>query len=487
MVYKGGSTPKTQTEVQNKLLAVYGDKYDFSNSVYHGSKKPLSFVCSDHGEVTIKAERALNGFGCPECGKAKGRISKRLGREEIIKRCREAHGLRYDYSKVSPERQEDIMTLMCSKHGEFKIPAVNHFMGSGCKQCGYVAGGRKLANTTAEFIARARDVHGFKYHYDKTEYVNMREQVLITCEKHGDFSQMATNHLGGKGCRGCGYKNPKAETEISNFLHGLGIRHDMNRRGLIDRLELDIYIPEHNLAIEHNGLYWHSTAHKDRLYHIQKRDMCEAKGIRLLQILEDEWLYRQDAIKSVIKSALGLNEKVYARQTEVVETDISDFLDAHHHAGNVRHGKGYALVADGEIVMAMSLRKWLEGRTVLDGWEIARVASSKTVVGGFSKLLAHVKRELIPTKLTSFCDLRLFTGESYTLAGFKFIRQSEPTGWWIKALERKHPRSFTKDKVAKIFGEYPTAKAGLEANGWRQMYDCGHNRYEWSLNLDLYA
>jgi len=480
MVYKGGSTPKTQTEVQNKLLAVYGDKYDFSNSVYHGSKKPLSFVCSDHGEVTIKAERALNGFGCPECGKAKGRISKQLGRDEILRRFVAEHDDLYDYTHVDVSKQTDYMELSCRYHGEFKISVIQHMSGSGCQKCGYAGSGIK--GNVDDFIRRARIIHGEKYQYHKSVYTGYKKDLLITCPKHGDFSQSANNHLQGKGCSGCGYKNPKAETEISNFLHGLGIRHDMNRRGLIDRLELDIYIPEHNLAIEHNGLYWHSTAHKDRLYHIQKRDMCEAKGIRLLQILEDEWLYRQDAIKSVIKSALGLNEKVYARQTEVVETDISDFLDAHHHAGNVRHGKGYALVADGEIVMAMSLRKWLEGRTVLDGWEIARVASSKTVVGGFSKLLAHVKRELIPTKLTSFCDLRLFTGESYTLAGFKFIRQSEPTGWWIKALERKHPRSFTKDKVAKIFGEYPTAKAGLEANGWRQMYDCGHNRYEWSLN-----
>ena len=62
--------------------------------------------------------------------------------------------------------------------------------------------GRK--KTTEEFIEDARNVHGDRYLYDKTVYVNAKEDVIITCREHGDFPQRATNHIQGRGCEECG-------------------------------------------------------------------------------------------------------------------------------------------------------------------------------------------------------------------------------------------------------------------------------------------
>jgi hypothetical protein len=476
MVYKGGSAQRKHSEVLQAMEVLYKDKYDFSNTVYSGSKKPLFFVCAIHGPVSRKAELMLQGRGCPECGKQQASQSRRLGRDRIIERFREVHGDRYNYEDINPSVQGDVVTLRCSVHGDFTISVVQHFAGAGCQKCGMAGCG--VLGTLNDFIARARKVHGNKYNYDRTEYRGYKLNTLINCPEHGDFEQSPNNHLQGKGCSGCSYKNPNAEVQISDFLRGLGVAHDMNRRGLLSGRELDIYIPEHNLAIEHNGLYWHSDAHKPRLYHVQKRQMCEDKGIRLLQIFEDEWLSRPDAIKGIIKHALGLSTKVFARDTQVIECDTHRFMEQYHHAGAVKYARGFALLHDGQIVMAMSFRKWLENRTEFTGWEIARSASSVNVVGGFSKLLSHAEKVLKPKKWVSFCDLRFFDGHSYQSSGFEHIRCSEPTQWWVKALQRKHPRSFTKDKTRQLFGDYPTAREALEANGWRSLYDCGHDRYE---------
>lgn len=60
-------------------------------------------------------------------------------------------------------------------------------------------------------------------------------------------------------------------------------------RTTIAPYELDIYLPELKLAIEYNGIYYHSTemgTSKD--YHLRKSLMCRDKGIRLIHIYDIE-------------------------------------------------------------------------------------------------------------------------------------------------------------------------------------------------------
>ena len=81
-----------------------------------------------------------------------------------------------------------------------------------------------------------------------------------------------------------------------------------NKKILDNHYELDIVIPSKKLAVECNGLYWHSSAqNKDCSYHLSKTNECEDKGYNLIHIFEDEWLYRKSAVMNVIKSSLNLN------------------------------------------------------------------------------------------------------------------------------------------------------------------------------------
>ena len=57
--------------------------------------------------------------------------------------------------------------------------------------------------TTAQFIEEAREIHGNKYDYSKTEYVGSKKKICIICPKHGEFFQEANSHLKGSGCPTC--------------------------------------------------------------------------------------------------------------------------------------------------------------------------------------------------------------------------------------------------------------------------------------------
>lgn len=63
-------------------------------------------------------------------------------------------------------------------------------------------GGKRI--TQAEFIRRARTVHGDRYDYSQAVFVKSALPVTIICRKHGPFSQIAYDHLLGHGCKRCG-------------------------------------------------------------------------------------------------------------------------------------------------------------------------------------------------------------------------------------------------------------------------------------------
>jgi ribosomal protein L37E len=423
----------------------------------------------------------LEGRGCAACAKARSPLKRRLGTEELIRRFREKHADRYDYSAVRATRQTDKITLVCPVHGAFVISCLQHMSGRGCQKCGYGRIGQLRRGSIDGFLPRAARVHGGRYDYAQVAYSDYHSNVTIVCREHGPFVQTPNNHLQGKGCPTCGYGSPRAEEALSVYLASLGVEHARNWRGAIAPYELDLFIPAHNLAIEHCGLYWHSDAHQDAGYHKLKRRLCKDKGIRLLQVFEDEWVKRPEAVKALIRGALGLNPRLAARKTEVMACDVGEFLDTWHHAGAGGTRNGYALLHEGRIVMALTLRPWFEQRVhrEKDTYEVARVASSHTVVGGLSKLLQYIRKELAPQRLISFCDLRYFSGHAYKRLGFNWVSRSAPTGWYVRALERKHPRSFTKARVEALLGHaVASAPAAVRELGYNVLHDCGHDRFE---------
>lgn len=128
-----------------------------------------------------------------------------ISTEEIVNRFIKVHGDRYNYSKVVYSNWRSKVTIGCSKHGDFEQTVSNHLAGYGCAKCKieHLASLRKL--TTEKFIEKAKQLHGERYEYDKTEYIYNNKPVIITCKVHGDFEQTPNLHLQGRNCRKCKY------------------------------------------------------------------------------------------------------------------------------------------------------------------------------------------------------------------------------------------------------------------------------------------
>ena len=88
--------------------------------------------------------------------------------------------------------------------------------------------GKKL--TTQEFVDRAIKVHGDKYDYSKTQYIHSKENVIITCNIHGDFPQTPNTHSSGSGCPLCTNNNilktSKQFISDAKIIHGDKYNYD---------------------------------------------------------------------------------------------------------------------------------------------------------------------------------------------------------------------------------------------------------------------
>lgn len=103
-------------------------------------------------------------------------------------------------------------------------------------------------------------------------------------------------------CDGTSYFEVNIHKFVSTFYKGECIR---NSRSIISPLELDLFYPEKNIAIEFNGDYWHDENHKSKNYHLNKYLKCKEKGILLVSIFETEWNSNKDSIKSYIKDVFN--------------------------------------------------------------------------------------------------------------------------------------------------------------------------------------
>lgn len=189
---------KTTEEFIKRAKNVHGDLYDYSKVEYKNVTTKVCIICEEggHGEFYQAPKEHLKGQGCPRCS---GNIQ--LTEEEFIKRAKEIHDGKYDYSKVEYKNSTAKICIICPDHREFYQRANHHLRGHGCPKCS-----KNIKSTTEEFIKEAKKIHGDKYDYSKVEYNRRHDKVCIICnvEGHGEFYQNAGSHLMGIGCPICG-------------------------------------------------------------------------------------------------------------------------------------------------------------------------------------------------------------------------------------------------------------------------------------------
>lgn len=269
------------------------------------------------------------------------------------------------------------------------------------------------------------------------------------------------------------------ERSISRILDTLNIQYDARNKSVLNGIELDIYIPSHKVAIEYNGLYWHSELFKSYNFHKNKYDVCTSKGIRLIQIFEHEWLNTPEIVENKIKNILGhsTDKRVYARSCRVVNVrtnDKRDFLNKNHIQGDGPSSINYGLEHKGELVAVIGFIKQT------DHYVLNRYATSCSVLGGFTKLLKYFENEHNNPPIVTFADLRWSEGKLYENTGFKVDKILPPDYYWCKSKKLWHKFNWRHTSGLRKLPYYvpnDTEVENMHKHGFYRIWDCGKIKY----------
>lgn len=306
---------KNQSMGKDKFIEksnkIHNNKYDYSKIEYINNNKKVEIICNIHGCFNQTPGSHLNGNGCPKCGTESSAKNQRDTTEIFIEKSKKVHGDKYDYSYVNYIDRHTKVKIICKEHGFFEQLPNNHISGQICGKCA----GKNI--TKEEFIEKCKKIHDNKYDYSLVKYTNTQNYINIICQKHGIFSQKATNHLNQEnGCpkcygvniksntvefvekskklyldrydysltdykqanspviiickkhgqfnqdpshhlsgQGCPVcKSSKGENEIFRILKQKNINFHHHHKLLDFNLEFDFYLPDHKIGIEYDGI-----------------------------------------------------------------------------------------------------------------------------------------------------------------------------------------------------------------------------------------
>ena len=282
-----------------KAKEVHGNKYDYSKVNYVNSRTKICVICPKHGEFYITPSSHIYGkSGCPVCVN-----NIKYTTEEFIKKARDIHGDKYDYSKVDYNGAHKKICIICPEHGQFWIKPNTHIsQQQGCYKCST----RYMDND--KFIEKAKLIHGDKYDYSKVKYVNNHTKICIICPEHGQFWQTPNDHLKGCGCPIC--NESKMELYLANILTNNNIKFERQKTfkwlKLKRNLYLDFYLPDYNIAIECQGeqhfkpiKYFggYKFFKKRQLRDKEKHNLCKDNNIKIYYAVNK--IYNNEKINNV--------------------------------------------------------------------------------------------------------------------------------------------------------------------------------------------
>ncbi|MCK9417109.1 hypothetical protein M0Q97_10675 [Candidatus Dojkabacteria bacterium] len=296
----------------------------------------------------------------------------------------------------------------------------------------------------------------------------------------------------------CTICNPIGSNHISGLEENLYnfIKDNYNNeiirsnKNIINPYEIDIYLPDLKIGFEFNGLFWHNENNVHKKYHLNKTELCEQQGIQLIHIYEDDWLYKNNIIKSMILNKLGkIENKFFARKCEIKEiTDnklIRSFLDENHIQGFVGSKIKIGLFNDNELVSLMTFgnHRVNMGKTItnIGEYELLRFCNklNTNIIGGASKLFKYFIKNYNPIEITTYADRSFSQGKLYEILGFKFVGKTEPNYYYIVNGIRKYRFNFRKDILIKDgFDSNKTEHQIMLDRKIYRIYDSGSLKYK---------
>lgn len=393
--------------------------------------------------------------------------------------CRECHITYLKNNNIQHEIEDKKTKVICCK----------------CKKFYYLKS-KQIFNIKDEHICgvckiKEKYFNSFNLHTDD-EYKNSKTKIKIQC-KCGKYFYRILNTIqqsGNTRCQRCTKKINNIENDLAKYIDELQVNYSQQNRSIIKK-ELDIYFPDHQLAIEINGAYWHSEQFLSKYYHLDKTKKCYNLGINLLHFFDFEWKNKREICKSIIKNKLKLTEKkIFARKCVIKPVGINDknnFLNNNHLQGKDRSNIKYGLYYQNELVFIMTFVKPRFNHNY--EWEISRVCTkiNTIVVGGFSKIFKFFVNQHQPKTVLTYADLRYSTGQAYIANNFILDNISKPSYFYFKGdiiISRYKAQKKNLQKILKIFDPNLSEVSNMHNNEYYRVWDCGNLVFTWRKNED---
>jgi len=171
----------TTEQFIEKAKAIHSDKYDYSLVEYKNNRTKVKIICHEHGIFEQRSDSHLRGQGCSKC---KGGGKKKLTTEEFIKKAKNIHGDKYDYSLVEYKNNKTKVKIICPIHDVFEQRPGSHLKGCDCPKCKgkYEKSYKKLNISTYDTFQPQLDPYGIKCRRNEDDE-NILEVKCMYCDR----------------------------------------------------------------------------------------------------------------------------------------------------------------------------------------------------------------------------------------------------------------------------------------------------------------
>lgn len=281
-------------------------------------------------------------------------------------------------------------------------------------------------------------------------------------------------------------KGSDAQSAIADLLRAeLGVVVEENNRKIIHPKEIDIFLPEYNVAIEYNGIYWHKD---DDKRHAEKRKLCSDAGVKLYQFWSN---IDPEMIVSMIASKIGKSKTVIgARKCQIREissADYRNFVETHHLQSYVAASVKLGLFYNENLVAVMSFGKSRYDRSQYEMYRFCNKTHT-SVMGGFSKLWKHFVKVYQPSSVVTYADAMISDGKIYNDNGFVYSHTSKPNYWYTQDFVTLESRvKYQKHKLKNLLQSYNdnlSERENMLVNNFHRVYDAGNLVYRYKAEQD---
>lgn len=379
------------------------------------------------------------------------------------------------YGKQHTENTKEIIKIANKKKWERHRPEEIRDIMCNVRKASYAKYGGNPMNSPEVREAHLRAIEKF---FSDPERVDERNRKIIATNqlRYGADLYVQSDEYASTATR----FTSKMEKEIKEIFETNGFAVRKTRK---DHVEVDVVVPELKLGIEANGCYWHSEIYKDRRYHLAKTEYCAHNGIRLIHIFDHEWESKKQQILGYLRSIMGKNEVVYARNCTIKEIDkktASKFLDMYHIQGKSNGSSLFVALEHNKDILAVAAFG-IHHRNNKD-WVLKRFAgkSGVSVAGGLSRISSYAYKK-IGESIVTWCDRRWSDGGGYVRAGWVATEVLPPDYFYIKN-GRFYCSKQARRKSAVSTPTGMTEREHATQDRLSRVYDCGKIKFVFGGN-----